>query len=313
VIRLSIITISRQIGSLGVEIAQILARNRQMELIVREKAINEWLPEDTKPYVRRMLEESPKFYLNLSDEGVSYKEYIEQRLMDFTKERPSVVIGMGAQIVFSGNPDALNVRTVASYETRVGRVQKTYGVGETEAASILKKADRKHKRFIKTVYGMDWDDPTLYDLTLNTDNLCEEECANLIGFMSEERKKYCADKNEDYAEGSDHPSFRHPAEIEFAKILDMYNMDWKYEPKTFPVEWDAEGNVTMAFSPDFYLPKFDTYIEITTMNQKYVTIKNKKARKLRELYPGVNVKIVYKKDFHALIKRFGAVIGSEGA
>jgi len=86
--------------------------------------------------------------------------------------------------------------------------------------------------------------------------------------------------------------------------LDMYQIDWQYEPKTFPIEWDAEGNVTMAFSPDFYLTKFDTYIELTTMNQKYVTIKNRKAKKLRELYPGTKIKVVYKRDFYSLIDRY---------
>ena len=96
---------------------------------------------------------------------------------------------------------------------------------------------------------------------------------------------------------SDVPVLKNQAEIEFAKLLDMYQIEWKYEPKTFPIEWDAEGNVVSAFSPDFYLTNFDTYIELTTMNQKYVTEKNKKIRKLKELYPGINIKIVYKKDF----------------
>ena len=310
---LSIITISRQMGSLGDEIAELLAASRNMELVVRERVINDWLPEDTKAYVRRMLAESPKFYLSPSEEGLTYKEYIEHRLTEFTREKPSVVIGMGAQIIFSGNPQALNVRTVASYATRIGRVRREYGVGENEAGSILKRSDRKHKRYIATLYGVDWADPALYDLTLNTDALCAEECARLIGFVADGRNQYRLEAKDAIAERDAYPCFRHPAEIEFAKILDLYNFDWKYEPKTFPVEWDAEGNVTMAFCPDFYLPKFDTYIEITTMNQKYVTIKNKKARKLRELYPGVNVKIVYKKDFRALLERFGDVIGSEGA
>jgi hypothetical protein len=91
----------------------------------------------------------------------------------------------------------------------------------------------------------------------------------------------------------------------------MYGIVWEYEPKTFPVQWDAEGNVTKAFSPDFYLTKFDTYIEITTMEQKYVTTKNKKVKRLRELYPGININIVYKKDFNSLIKRFGLDRGVE--
>ena len=92
-------------------------------------------------------------------------------------------------------------------------------------------------------------------------------------------------------------------EEEFARILDMFNIEWIYEPKTFPVEWDAEGNVTMAISPDFFLPKFNLYLELTTMDQRYVTKKNKKMRLVQELYPGTNIRIVYKKDFNELVDR----------
>ena len=97
--------------------------------------------------------------------------------------------------------------------------------------------------------------------------------------------------------------FKNETEAEFAKILDMYGIEWMYEPKTFPIEWDEDGNIRMAFSPDFYLPKFDLYLELTTMEQKYVTKKNKKARMVMDLYPGTNVRIVYKKDFQELIER----------
>ena len=99
------------------------------------------------------------------------------------------------------------------------------------------------------------------------------------------------------------PVFKNETEEEFARILDMFNIEWIYEPKTFPVEWDAEGNVTLAISPDFYLPRFNLYLELTTMDQKYVTKKNKKIRLVRELYPGTNIRIVYKKDFNELVNR----------
>ena len=60
-----------------------------------------------------------------------------------------------------------------------------------------------------------------------------------------------------------------------------------------------------SFTPDFYLPDFDLYIELTTMSQKLVTKKNRKVRRLKELYPEVNIKIFYQKDFRALLARFG--------
>lgn len=99
--------------------------------------------------------------------------------------------------------------------------------------------------------------------------------------------------------------FAHPSERVAAQILDFYRIRWEYEPTTFPIEWDAKGNVLASFSPDFYLPDLDLYIELTTMSQKLVTKKNRKVRRLRELYPDVNIKIFYQKDFRNLLLKYG--------
>jgi hypothetical protein len=99
--------------------------------------------------------------------------------------------------------------------------------------------------------------------------------------------------------------FPHSSERVAAEILDFYQIKWLYEPTTFPLEWDGRGNVIVSFSPDFYLIDFDLYIELTTMSQKLVTKKNRKVRRLRELYPDVNIRIFYQKDFRRLLARFG--------
>ncbi|MDO9573599.1 MAG: hypothetical protein Q7I94_01295 [Candidatus Contubernalis sp.] len=81
--------------------------------------------------------------------------------------------------------------------------------------------------------------------------------------------------------------------------------NWEYKPRTFPLEWDNEGNITEAFSPDFYLSDYDLYVEITTQRQKLVWKKNRKVRRLREFYPAINIKIIYNKDFKSLLRKFG--------
>jgi hypothetical protein len=87
--------------------------------------------------------------------------------------------------------------------------------------------------------------------------------------------------------------------------LDFYEITWEYEPTTFDISWDAEGTPTQRFSPDFYLPDFDLYIEITTLNQKLVTRKNRKVRRLCTLYPDVKCKIFYQKDYLSLLVKYG--------
>lgn len=103
--------------------------------------------------------------------------------------------------------------------------------------------------------------------------------------------------------GAEPPRFANPVELECARILDYYGVPWEYEPTSFVLERDAEGRVTSAFTPDFYLPEQDLYVEVTVMKQSLVTRKNRKLRELRRLYPGVKVKLFYRRDIERLAQR----------
>ncbi len=102
-----------------------------------------------------------------------------------------------------------------------------------------------------------------------------------------------------------HPRFAHESEAEFARLLDFYGIRWEYEPRSFPLQWDAQGRVVESFNPDFYLPELDLYIELTTLKQSLVTKKNRKLRRVRELYPTVRVKIFYGRDYRSLLFKYG--------
>ncbi|MBK8901604.1 MAG: hypothetical protein IPM53_10510 [Anaerolineaceae bacterium] len=113
------------------------------------------------------------------------------------------------------------------------------------------------------------------------------------------------------------PQFAHKLEAEFARILDYYGIEWQYEPRTFPLAWDDDGNVTVAFSPDFYLPGQDLYVELTTLRPKLIRHKNRKIRQLQELYPDVNIKLFKRDDLRNLMIKFGfdghaaSILGTE--
>ncbi len=104
---------------------------------------------------------------------------------------------------------------------------------------------------------------------------------------------------------ADQITFAHNSERQFARLLDFYRVEWEYEPTAFPIEWDAAGRPTQQFRPDFYLPGFGLYIEITTLNQRLVTKKNRKVRRLRELYPDVRIKVLYQRDYLSLLAKYG--------
>lgn len=123
--------------------------------------------------------------------------------------------------------------------------------------------------------------------------------------MSGERPKAKEKEQQEAKPSTGKIKFSHPSEAECARILDFYKIRWEYEPKTFPIEWDRKGNVIQSFTPDFYLPDQNLFIELTTMSQKLVTKKNRKVRRLRELYPNVNIKIFYQRDFRNLLFKYG--------
>lgn len=104
---------------------------------------------------------------------------------------------------------------------------------------------------------------------------------------------------------ADRITFAHNSERQFARLLDFYRVEWEYEPTAFPIEWDAAGQPVQHFRPDFYLPGFRLYIEITTLNQRLVTKKNRKVRRLRELYPDVRIKVLYQRDYLSLLAKYG--------
>ena len=90
-----------------------------------------------------------------------------------------------------------------------------------------------------------------------------------------------------------------------ARILDFYEVRWEYEPTTFPILWNLDGDVVESFAPDFYLPDLELFLEMTTLKQRLVRKKNRKLRRLRELYPDIKIKLFYARDFRAMMLKYG--------
>lgn len=101
------------------------------------------------------------------------------------------------------------------------------------------------------------------------------------------------------------PRFAHDSEAELARVLDFYQVSWRYEPDVFPLSWSPAGAVVESFAPDFYLPELELYVELTTLRQTLVRKKNRKLRLLRQLYPEVRIKLLYARDFRALMVKYG--------
>ena len=124
----------------------------------------------------------------------------------------------------------------------------------------------------------------------------------LASNMTDERPTFS------YYRGAKEPTFATRTELEAAKLFDYHRIAWEYEPRTFILEQDEQGNIVEAFTPDFYLPDLEMFVEVTEMKQSLVTAKNRKVRKLREQYPELRIKLLYRKDFVRLAQKYNLSI-----
>ncbi len=309
-IRVGVITISRTFGSGGDTIAGLVAARTGFLLVNKSFLIKGLSPLEGNPpppnqAAAKALEK--KLFSR------KYLPLLHDFIYDLAVRENLVLLGRGGQMLFGDFPPSLHVKIIASEEGRVKRAMHAYKLTEEDASKLISSRDRNKKNYLKRLFDADWANPDFYHLILNTDKIDFEEAAEIITtayrLLGEPQENMPGESEgrkspKNIPSPKKAPSFMHPSEEKFAKMLDFYRIEWHYEPKTFPLEWNKEGKVTKAFSPDFYLPEQDIYVELTTQRQKLVWQKNKKMRRLKELYPHIDIRIIYNKDYKGLLRKF---------
>jgi hypothetical protein len=206
------------------------------------------------------------------------------------EERHVVLSSTGTEPLFESAPHILNVHVVGAGSRRLPRPQTCDVILNAEAFALDQMADALEAAI--RIQGLR--DSPLWS------------AAGEAKFQLQVRLKLAQFGAALPAASAGHnDNFGHPSERIFADLLDGYRIAWEYEPRSFPIHYDAGGKPIESFTPDFYLPEFDLYVELTTMKQSLVTKKNRKVRLLKELNPGINIQVFYQKDFENLIFKYG--------
>jgi cytidylate kinase len=234
----------------------------------------------------------------------------------------------GAELLFREFPGLLRVQVVAPEARRVGTLMLEHRLERPRARTMLKELETAQRALRRRRFGRSSTPPYSFDLVANTEQMEPEGVAELVqsaamarGLVEGGLLSAAAEAHLQFQvrlklarHGIQPPGrlslknrapFVHPSEEIFANLLDFYRVQWEYEPRSFPIQWDSDGRVSEAFTPDFYLPEFDLYVELTTMKQSLVTRKNRKVKLLRAVYPNVNIQVFYQKDFENLIFKYG--------
>jgi cytidylate kinase len=191
------ITISREYGSGGRRLASRLSRllgwplvdRLLVEEVARRVGLEANEVQAVDEHVGSLLERlSSVFSRGNPDWGIvaSYPEpdfiaQVERAIMVEVAEGPPVIIvGHGGQCLFRNRPDAMHVRVVAPVQSRVGEVAARRQISLEHARAEVHRIDQERERYIRHHFHERWNDPALYDVTLNTSALSLEEAGSLL-------------------------------------------------------------------------------------------------------------------------------------
>ena len=257
----------------------------------------------------------------------AYPSLVASILARLSTEHHLVYCAVGGEVEIRHFPAVLRVHVVAPENVRIGNLMLDNRMERAAARRLLLELEAAERAARKAKFGKARATAELFDLVLNAESLTSEQMAELIttavasaGFQERGYLSPAAEAQLQFQMrlklarfGIVPPGnitlrkkiFANQSEEMFANLLDFYRIPWEYEPRSFPIQYDRDGHPLEAFTPDFYLPEYDLYVELTTMKQSLVTRKNRKVRLLRQLYPQINIQVFYQKDFANLIFKYG--------
>ncbi len=310
--RMALITVSGLSGCRHEEVARLASQRLNFELI-------------TEARLRTMIAE--EFGSETAIPDKAYPLVIKSLLARLATQYSLVISAPHVTSLFKNFPGVLRVGIIAPESQRIGYLMLDHRLDRPAAKQLLKHLELQAREERKKKLGRATTPQDSFDLIVNSEIFDADPIVSIVEAAARERGLAEQDLLSVNAEsqiqfqvrlqlarhGLRPPAavtlkrkpFSHPSEEVFANLLDFYRIAWEYEPRSFPVQWDAEGRPLISFTPDFYLSEFDLYIELTTMKQSLVTRKNRKVKLLRALYPHLNIQVFYQKDIQNLVFKYG--------
>jgi hypothetical protein len=308
---MALLTISGEPASRWEEVAHGAAQLLRFELVT-EARLAQWMTDE---------------FGDVAVPDRAWRPAVVSILTRMATEHHLVVALTGSESLFGALPMLLRAGVVAPESRRAGNVMLDQRLERPVARKVLAELDSDWRRMRKYRLGRSTASAEAFDLLLNAEHLDVGQMAEVLraavavrrlveqGLLSaageaqlQFQTRLQLARHGMAPAGRAHLKtvvFGHPSEKMFANLLDFYRIEWVYEPRSFALQWDKDGNVIEAFTPDFYLPEFDLYVELTTMKQALVTRKNRKVKLLRAIYPHVNIQVFYQKDFQDLVFKYG--------
>jgi cytidylate kinase len=314
---MALIAVSGHPGCRFEEVARFSAQRLGFELL-------------TQARIRTLIREEFGEALQIPDKA--YPSLVTSILAHIATEHHVVYCAVGGEVQARHFPGMLRIHVTAPENIRVGNLMLDHRLDRVAARKLLLEMEAADRADRKAKFGKTKATAELFDVVLNAESLTTEQMAELIetavtssglkerGYLSQAAEaqlqfqmRFRLSRYGIVPPGNvtlRKKMFANASEEIFANLLDFYRIAWEYEPRSFPLQWDKDGRITEAFTPDFYLPEFDLYVELTTMKQALVTRKNRKIKLLRAVYPHINIQVFYQKDFQDLVFKHGLKVAA---
>jgi cytidylate kinase len=309
---MALITVSGEPGCRHEEVARLTANRLSYRLI-------------TAAEIRGMIAEEFGAETALPDKA--YVPVVTSILARLATQHHVAVCAPGMEFLFKNYPGILRVHVVAPESRRLGTLMLDHRMERAAAKQLLRQLELEERKdrtrkFRRARAPLEAFDVVLNEAAVDSEPMSRivEAAATAKGIHEQGVLSATAEAQIQFQVrlqlskyGIAPPGnvtlkqtvFANQSEEIFANLLDFYRIAWQYEPKSFPIQWDKDGKVLEAFTPDFFLPEFDMFVELTTMKQSLVTKKNRKVKLLKSVYPHVNIQVFYQKDFQNLIFKHG--------
>lgn len=124
---------------------------------------------------RRLVEEEIR-----AEASEPYTELLRQVIREYAEIGDVMIVGRGGQVVLQENPHVLHIRVQAPLEARIRYLMERMGIDREEAEDQIHQSDKDRARYLRHFHGVDWDDPTLYHLVINTGKITVDTATHLI-------------------------------------------------------------------------------------------------------------------------------------
>jgi cytidylate kinase len=175
------ITISRQLGSQGCEIAQAVEKRLGFRLAWRDMINEAGRRAGTPEIALDCIDELGLFRLQISPQKrLIYQKAMEEVIRELASQGNVIIIGRASQAILGNFPHVLHVRVIAPKSLRAKRIAEKHKIPIPGALAQVEASDRTRRQYVKRFYNLRWDDPELYDLVINTGQISIETAALMI-------------------------------------------------------------------------------------------------------------------------------------